>query len=40
MEWGFWIAPVAAVAIVGLCGAFAYYTRPKFRFVRKRKRIF
>jgi hypothetical protein len=40
MELGFWIAPVAAVVIVGLCATFAYYTRPRLRRVRKRERDF
>jgi hypothetical protein len=31
MEFGFWIAPVAAVVIVGLCAALVYFTRPKIR---------
>ena len=40
MELGFWIAPVAAVVIVGLCAAFAFYTRPRSRAARKRQRNF
>ena len=39
MELGF-LAPVAAVVIVGLCAAFAYYTRPGSAMVRKRQRDF
>jgi hypothetical protein len=35
-----WIAPVAAVVIVGLCVALAYLTRPKRRTVRRRVRNF
>jgi hypothetical protein len=35
-----WIAPVAAVVIVGLCAALAYLTRPKRRTVRRRVRNF
>jgi len=37
MEWGFWIAPVAAVGIVGLCAAMAYFTRPKLRLKNRRR---
>ena len=40
MELGFWIAPVAAVVIVGLCAALAYFTRPKRRMVGRRQRTF
>ena len=40
MELGFWIAPVAAVVIVGLCAALAYFTRPKRRMVLRRQRTF
>jgi hypothetical protein len=36
MEFGFWIAPVAAVVIVGLCVALVYFTRPKIRLLRRR----
>ena len=35
----FWIAPVAAIVIVGLCVALAYVTRPKLM-MRKRRRNF
>jgi hypothetical protein len=38
MELGFWIAPVAAVVIVGLCAVLAYVSRPKIRTVRRRIR--
>jgi ribosomal protein L37AE/L43A len=37
MELGFWIAPVAAVVIVGLVAVFAAYTRPKLRMVLVRR---
>jgi hypothetical protein len=36
---GFWIAPIGAVVIVGLCVLLAYYTRPNVR-LQKRKRDF
>ena len=36
----FWIAPVAAIVIVGLCAGLAYVTRPKLTMMRKRRRNF
>jgi cytochrome c-type biogenesis protein CcmH/NrfF len=40
MELGLWVAPVAAVVIVGLRTIVAYYTRPRRRTARKRERDF
>jgi hypothetical protein len=35
MGFGFWVAPVGAVVIVGLCAALVYLTRPKIRLPRR-----
>jgi hypothetical protein len=40
MDGYFWIAPIGAVLIVGLCAVFAYLTRPKLRLDRRRQRDF